>query len=75
MSDARATVVCDCGYEEQFDRLRDARSAVADHRDDTGHDPTWKIHEVAAGVEQAGADAGVCGRPECTNEESPLYRD
>jgi len=75
MSDARATVTCGCGYEEGFDRLRDARSAVADHRAETGHDPAWEIHEVAAGVEQAGADAGVCGRPECTNEESALYRD
>lgn len=67
-------MTCACGFEESFDRLRDARAAVDDHRRDTGHDPTWEIHGVADGVERAGADAGVCGRPECANEDSPLYR-
>jgi hypothetical protein len=75
MSGERATVTCgDCEFEESFDRLRDARTAVERHRASTGHDPTWEIGSLAAGVERAGEDAGVCGRPGCTNEDSPLYR-
>jgi len=76
MTGQSATVTCGaCEYEESFDRLGDARAAVQAHRSETGHDPTWEIQSVAAGVETAGADAGVCGRPACTNEDSPLYRD
>lgn len=75
MGGRTATVTCgDCEYEASFDRLGDARVALEAHRTETGHDPAWEVESVAAGVERAGEDAGLCGRPECTNEESPLYR-
>lgn len=74
MASGETVVRCSCGFEAGFDRLRDAREALAAH-EDAGHDPDWHIEKVADGVELAGADAGVCGRPECTNEDSPLYRD
>jgi hypothetical protein len=74
MASGETVVECSCGFEAAFDRLRDAREALDVH-EDAGHDPDWRIAKVAAGVERAGADAGVCGRPECTDEDSPLYRD
>ena len=74
MASGETVVECSCGFEAGFDRLRDAREALATH-EDAGHDPDWDIEKVAGGVERAGADAGVCGRPECTNESSALYRD
>jgi hypothetical protein len=74
MASGETVVRCSCGFEAGFDRLRDAREALAVH-EDADHHPNWRIEKVAGGVERAGADAGVCGRPECTNERSPLYRD
>jgi len=53
-------------------QARDARTAVDDHESTTGHDVRWEIESLDAGVSQAGADAGVCGRPGCANEDSPL---
>ena len=76
MPSERATVTCgECGFEKTFDRLRDARMAVEQHRTATGHDPTWELYGLSAGVERAGKDAGVCGRPDCTNANSPLYQN
>ncbi|TKX58079.1 hypothetical protein EXE44_07140 [Halorubrum sp. SS7] len=67
------TVRCDdCSYEEAFDSLRRARTAVSEHERSTGHAVAWEIESLAGGVERAGADAGVCGRPECANPDSPL---
>jgi len=74
MAPGETVVACSCGFEAAFDRLRDARAALAVH-EDAGHDADWEIRRVAPGVKRAGEDAGVCGRPECTNEASPLYRD
>lgn len=74
MASGETVVECSCGFEAGFDRLRDAREALATH-EGAGHDADWHIEKVADGVELAGADAGVCGRPECTNEESRLFRD
>ncbi|GAB7091952.1 hypothetical protein JCM18237_22230 [Halorubrum luteum] len=76
MSRTRVTVRCgSCEYTETYDSLRRARTAVADHEAETGHSPGWSIDRLAAGVEQAGADAGVCGLPGRTNPDSPLVRD
>lgn len=69
-------VTCpDCDYSERFDRLGAARAAVEAHRVEAGHEATWELHEMAAGVERAGADAGVCGIPGMTNADSPLVQD
>jgi len=69
----RVTVQCrNCSLAATYDRLRDARTAVDDHESTTGHDVRWEIESLDAGVSQAGADAGVCGRPGCANEDSPL---
>ena len=76
MTDERATVTCpDCDLDETFRKLGGARSRIEDHRTETGHEATWELHRLDSGVERAGADAGVCGRPDCTNEESPLFQD
>lgn len=73
MRGTRVAVRCaDCSFESTHDRLPDARTALDDHESATGHDVAWEIESLAAGVSQAGADAGVCGRPECANEDSPL---
>ncbi len=73
MERTRVTVRCaDCSFETEYDGLPAARAALDDHESTTGHDATWEIGTLAAGVSQAGADAGVCGRPECVNEDSPL---
>ena len=68
------TVSCDCGLTEVFDSLGAARAFVEEHRTATGHDPTWEFGKLAAGVERAGDEAGVCGSPECTDTDSPLYQ-
>ncbi|OYR53803.1 DUF7542 family protein [Halorubrum halodurans] len=73
MVGTRVVVRCaDCPFETTHDRLRSAREALAAHEADAGHVVDWRIESVAPGVERAGADAGVCGRPECTNADSPL---
>ncbi|MFW5916837.1 MAG: DUF7542 family protein [Halorubrum sp.] len=73
MGRTRVTVRCaDCPFSVTYDGLPVARTAVDDHESETGHDVAWDIESLAAGVSQAGADAGVCGRPECANEDSPL---
>jgi hypothetical protein len=74
MSDG-ASVRCACGYAERFEQLRAAREALARHASKDGHDPEWTIHGVASGVTRAGSEAGVCGRPACTDDGSPLFRD
>ncbi|NHX36376.1 MULTISPECIES: DUF7542 family protein [Halolamina] len=75
MSEKRVTVTCaDCNLSETFDSLGTAREFVEDHRTETGHEPTWQLPELAAGVQRAGDEAGVCGRPGCTDTDSPLYR-
>ncbi|ARS90886.1 DUF7542 family protein [Natrarchaeobaculum aegyptiacum] len=61
-----------CAYRESFSRLGRARVALADHESETGHVVDWEIERVAAGVERAGEDAGVCGIPGCENPGSPL---
>jgi hypothetical protein len=68
----RATVTCpDCDLHETFERLADARSLLDSHRDETGHEAVWELGRLSPGVERAGDEAGVCGRPECASE-SPL---
>ncbi|QCC46214.1 DUF7542 family protein [Halobellus limi] len=74
MGEKRATVACpECGQQETFDRLARARTFIETHRSETGHEATWELHRLSPGVERAGDDAGVCGRPACTTESSPLY--
>lgn len=69
------TVSCPaCDLTESFDSLGAARAFVEEHRTETGHEPTWKLPSLAEGVERAGDEAGVCGRPDCTDAESPLYQ-
>lgn len=73
MQRSRVTVRCaDCSFEVTYDGLPDARTALDNHESTTGHDVMWEIEALADGVSRAGADAGVCGRPECANEDSPL---
>ncbi|MDZ5810448.1 hypothetical protein U4E84_03660 [Halorubrum sp. AD140] len=73
MDRTRVTVRCaDCSFEAGYDRLPAARAALDDHESATDHEVTWDIESLAPGVSQAGADAGVCGRSECVNEDSPL---
>jgi len=72
---SEVTVSCPaCALRESFDSLGAAREFVERHRVETGHDPTWEFGSLADGVERAGDEAGVCGSPECTDTESPLYR-
>ncbi|CAI50393.1 uncharacterized protein NP_4604A [Natronomonas pharaonis DSM 2160] len=73
MSDERVAVACrDCEYTASFSSLGRARTALAAHETETGHDIDWDIDHAAEGVERAGADAGVCGSPDCANADSPL---
>ncbi|WP_200530971.1 hypothetical protein [Halorubrum sp. LN27] len=73
MDETHVAVRCDdCPFAATYDRLRDARTAVDDHESMTGHGVDWEIQSLDAGVSRAGADAGVCGRPGCANEDSPL---
>ncbi|KOX98314.1 hypothetical protein EXE48_17785 [Halorubrum sp. ASP1] len=62
----------DCAYDETFDSLRRARTALDDHERATSHAVDWEIGGLSAGVERAGDDAGVCGRDGCANANSPL---
>lgn len=62
----------DCEFRESFANLGSARVALDDHESATGHDADWQIERVAAGVERAGADAGVCGVAGCENPDSAL---
>ena len=62
----------DCEFRESFANLGRARLALDEHESSTGHDVDWQINRVDAGVEQAGADAGVCGVDGCENPDSPL---
>lgn len=74
MATTRATVTCSaCDRTETFEKLGAARAFIERHREETGHEATWELHRLSPGVERAGADAGVCGSPECTNDDSPLY--
>jgi hypothetical protein len=73
MERTRVTVRCaDCSFESGYGGLPAARTALDDHESSTGHEVAWTIESLAEGVSRAGADAGVCGRPECVNEDSPL---
>ncbi|MFC7187370.1 DUF7542 family protein [Halorubrum yunnanense] len=73
MEQTRVSVRCaDCSFEAGYDGLPAARTALDDHEAATGHEVAWEIESLTGGVSQAGADAGVCGRPECVNEDSPL---
>lgn len=75
MPDTRVAVRCvDCSFAATYRSLSDARIALEEHESSTDHEVTWEIETLAAGVTQAGADAGVCGRPECANASSPLLR-
>ncbi|RKD89064.1 DUF7542 family protein [Halopiger aswanensis] len=72
MGEETVVVECrDCEFRESFTNLRRARVALDDH-ESTGHDVDWQIDRVAAGVERAGADAGICGMPDCENPDTPL---
>jgi len=71
----RVAVRCiDCSFSATYRGLPDARTALGEHESSTGHEVAWEIETLASGVAQAGADAGVCGRPDCANEESPLVQ-
>ncbi|QLC34837.1 hypothetical protein EFA46_011280 (plasmid) [Halarchaeum sp. CBA1220] len=77
-SDENVVVECrDCAFREAVRNLGRARVALDDHETATGHEADWEIRHVAAGVERAGADAGVCGDESCSNPETPLldYRE
>lgn len=74
--DERATVTCpECELMETFTKLREARARIEDHRLATGHDPIWELSNLSSGVERAGDEAGVCGRPDCGADDSPLRLD
>jgi len=62
----------DCCLRESFSNLGRARLALDKHESASGHDIDWQINRVEAGVEQAGADAGICGVDGCENPDSPL---
>jgi len=72
MSDDVVVDCEDCAFREAFDALGRARLALADHEGATGHSVDWHIGGVDGGVEQAGADAGVCGIPGAENPDTPL---
>lgn len=72
MKTPRARVACpDCGHEEAFESLAEARRWIDEHERETGHDPVWELGEMASGVERAGASAGVCGIPGSDGEFGP----
>jgi hypothetical protein len=62
----------DCELRESFPNLGRARLGLAEHESESGHEVDWQIDRVEAGVERAGADAGVCGISGCENSDSPL---
>ena len=63
-----------CDLTKSFDSLGAAREFVEAHRVETGHEAEWELSRLASGVERAGDEAGVCGRPDCTDTDSPLYQ-
>ena len=73
MTNDNVVIACrDCEFRESFPNLGRARLALDAHASAQGHDVDWQINRVDAGVEQAGADAGVCGISGCENPDSPL---
>jgi len=75
MPDTQITVTCaDCSFETTFGRLSAARIALADHERATGHTADWTIDSLSPGVERAGEEAGVCGIPGSSADDSPLVR-
>ncbi|OYR52436.1 hypothetical protein [Halorubrum sp. Ea8] len=73
MARTRVAVRCvDCSFEARYDGLPTARAALDEHESATGHEVRWEIESLSDGVSRAGDDAGVCGRPECANADSPL---
>ncbi len=76
MSRGSVTVACtECNFDRAFDRLSEARVALATHEEETGHAADWRIDRLSPGVERAGDEAGICGRPGCTDTDSPIVRD
>ncbi|WP_224450530.1 DUF7542 family protein [Haloprofundus salilacus] len=74
MDEGNVVVECrDCTFDESFPNLGRARVALNDHELETGHDVDWQINRVSAGVEQAGADAGIFGISGCANTNSALF--
>jgi len=72
MDAERIVVSCqDCEFCESFSSLGQARLALAEH-ESAGHAVDWQLSRLAAGVERAGADAGICGIDGCENPDSPL---
>lgn len=75
MTDGHVIVSCPaCEDSAAFDTLGEARSFIETHRTETGHEATWELPDFDSGVQRAGDEAGVCGRPECTSSDSPLYQ-
>ncbi|MWV39034.1 hypothetical protein [Natrialba sp. INN-245] len=73
MDEGNVVIEChDCAFRESFANLGRARIALDDHESETGHSVDWEIDSVAPGVERAGADAGICGVPDCENPDSAL---
>lgn len=68
------TVTCpDCDLRESFEKLGAARARIERHREETGHEATWDLGSLDAGVQRAGEQAGVCGIPGSANPEAPNY--
>lgn len=75
MTGTHVAVRClDCEFREEYSKLPEARSALDAHESETDHTVNWQIEKLSSGVERAGADAGVCGRSGCVNEDSPLFQ-
>lgn len=73
MSEGSVVVECrNCEFLASYANLGRARVALNKHEVGTGHDVDWQINHVTAGVEQAGADAGICGTTNCENPDSAL---
>ncbi|THE64695.1 hypothetical protein D8Y22_11295 [Salinadaptatus halalkaliphilus] len=73
MDEANVVIECrDCEFRSSFPHVGSARVALEDHESALGHDVDWQINRVDAGVERAGADAGICGGSGRVNADSPL---
>lgn len=73
MDDDRVVIECrDCELRESFPNLGRARLALDEHESASGHAVDWQIRRLDPGVEQAGADAGVCGIAGSESPGSPL---
>ncbi|WP_339106104.1 hypothetical protein [Haloterrigena salinisoli] len=73
MGEADVVIECrDCEFRESFANLGRARVALDDHESEAGHYVDWQIGRIADGVEQAGADAGICGISGRENPDTPL---